>query len=198
MELNTLPEEVQSAILWGLDLIPLAFLVLDKRGKVLHANVTAKEALRGGGVLTLAEEAVELRSRQHHKLLYDLLARASSGSIERPTGFSIPRTNGRPLAIVVIPLKNSRPASVVFIGDPDLEHTPDPVLLARIFGFTPMESKVAAVFMQGKTIEEAANELRISENTTRNHLKRLFIKTNTNKQAELLYALLSSPAFLRF
>ena len=70
------------------------------------------------------------------------------------------------------------------------------MLLARLFGFTPAEARVAALVMRGKSIGDIADELGITAHTTRNHLKRLFSKTHTNKQGELVHALLSSPAFL--
>ena len=47
-----------------------------------------------------------------------------------------------------------------------------------------------------RTISEVADELEITLNTARTHLKQVFEKTGTKRQAELVRLLLQSPAAL--
>ena len=52
--------------------------------------------------------------------------------------------------------------------------------------------------LDGKTVETLADELCISRNTARTHLQRLFAKTGTTRQADLIRTLLGAHAPLRF
>jgi DNA-binding CsgD family transcriptional regulator len=190
-------EALHRAILSGLDHLPIAFLVLDQSGKTLVANRAARRVMQ-------QDRVPSLQPRNLNRILRELTAPSKDDAERAPSALTVPRPSGKPLSIVAVPLDSdgpddeARPASVVFLGDPELHAEPDPALLATLFGFTPAESKVASLVMQGKTVAEVAGRLRISPHTTRNHLKRLFSKTNTKRQAELVHMLLSSPACLHF
>ena len=67
---------------------------------------------------------------------------------------------------------------------------PKPAVLAKIFGLTPAEAKLASLMAEGLNPEKAAEELYISRETARNQLKAVFAKTATHRQGELV-ALLS-------
>lgn len=57
---------------------------------------------------------------------------------------------------------------------------------ARLYGLTGGELRVLLALAQGLGGKEAAGLLRISEPTMRTHLQRLFSKTSTVRQSELL------------
>ena len=88
--------------------------------------------------------------------------------------------------------------ALVLLSDPEREWLPDVGLLASTFEFTPAESVIAAELLRGYDIDDIAVRLAVSGHTVRNHLKRLFSKTNTKRQSELLYTLIRSSAALRF
>jgi DNA-binding CsgD family transcriptional regulator len=46
--------------------------------------------------------------------------------------------------------------------------------------------------LRGKSIEEAAEQLFISPHTARTHLKRIFMKTDTHRQTELVVRMFST------
>jgi DNA-binding CsgD family transcriptional regulator len=197
---NNATDALYSAVLSGLDLFPMAFVVLDQRGKILIANQTAKKAMRRGHAIATTHDVLSVEPSQQNKNLRELIV--SVGQAEKGAFGAITVSRGaeRPIPMLVIPVKNShqagQPALMVFFKDPEVTCVPDGALLARLFGFTRAEARVASLVMQGKIVGDIASTLRITEHTTRNHLKRLFAKTNTRKQGELVYALLSSPAFL--
>jgi len=64
----------------------------------------------------------------------------------------------------------------------------------RLFGLTPAESRLAGILMKGKSLAQAAEELDSSIATVRTHLKRIFSKTGTCRQPQLVYLLLTSLA----
>jgi DNA-binding CsgD family transcriptional regulator len=67
---------------------------------------------------------------------------------------------------------------------------PPAPLLAGAFRLTPAEARLASLIAEGRSPEDAAEELRIARATARNQLKAIFAKTATRRQSELV-ALLS-------
>lgn len=62
---------------------------------------------------------------------------------------------------------------------------------------TPTESKVAIALLQGASLETAAEQLGMRVQTARVHLKRVFGKTETRRQGELIRLLLVSAGSVR-
>jgi DNA-binding CsgD family transcriptional regulator len=50
---------------------------------------------------------------------------------------------------------------------------------------------------EGKSFAEACVEMAITDNTGRTHLKRIFSKTDTNRQSALVKLILNGPANIR-
>jgi DNA-binding CsgD family transcriptional regulator len=67
-------------------------------------------------------------------------------------------------------------------------------LFVRRYAITPAESRVMMLLVQGMTISEAAEALGISPPTTKTHLARLFDKTGTSRQADLVRLAMSALA----
>ncbi|MGA7220233.1 MAG: helix-turn-helix transcriptional regulator [Candidatus Sulfotelmatobacter sp.] len=68
----------------------------------------------------------------------------------------------------------------------------DAAVLTRLFGLTRGEASLAKHLLAGKSIDEAAAELFISPHTARTHLKRIFMKTDTHRQTELVVRILTA------
>src|SRR5262249_12175110 len=100
----------------------------------------------------------------------------------------------RPLAVVVAPLEARvawflaySPAVIVFVSDPEQSRcVPLPDQLRAVFGLTRTEALVAVGIFQGERVKAAADALGIGRTTARTHLQRVFGKTGTRKQAELV------------
>ena len=60
------------------------------------------------------------------------------------------------------------------------------------FGLTKQETKIAAALVDGLTTREIADVYGVSIETVRHHLKSVFFKTDTQRQAELVSLLISS------
>src|SRR5262252_9895511 len=63
-------------------------------------------------------------------------------------------------------------------------------VLISLYGLRRSEAACAAKLDLGKSIEVAAQEMFISEHAARTHLKRIFMKTDTHRQPELVLRLL--------
>ena len=58
--------------------------------------------------------------------------------------------------------------------------------LAAAFGLTGAEARVLSALLEGLSLSETASRFQISVNTVRWHLKRLFEKTSTKRQSDLI------------
>jgi DNA-binding CsgD family transcriptional regulator len=68
---------------------------------------------------------------------------------------------------------------------------------ARLYGLTGGELRVLLALSQGLGAKEAADMLGISEPTVRTHLHRMFSKTDTPRQSDLLRLLQNSTPPIR-
>jgi DNA-binding CsgD family transcriptional regulator len=65
-------------------------------------------------------------------------------------------------------------------------------LLRCHFGLTPAEARLALHLVAGETLRSAEVKLSITYETGRTHLKNIFNKTGTCRQAELLVVILTA------
>ena len=75
--------------------------------------------------------------------------------------------------------------------DLDRRIEPPVEVLRRIYGLTRAESQVAMRVLNGDGLAPIAEELSVSLTTVRTHLQRIFDKTGTHRQAELVRLLLT-------
>ena len=61
-----------------------------------------------------------------------------------------------------------------------------PDLLGQAYGLTPAEQRVLAHIVEAGSVAEAAERLRLSQATVKTHLQRIFSKTGTARQTELV------------
>src|SRR5262245_11925974 len=65
-------------------------------------------------------------------------------------------------------------------------------LLQRHFDLTPAEARLALHLVAGETLRSAEVKLSISYETARTHLKNIFNKTGTSRQAELVIVIVTA------
>jgi DNA-binding CsgD family transcriptional regulator len=153
---------------------------------------------RGELCASTAAETQALR-----KMLAETRSIATGEYVAGASGLAIPRPDGKPpLAVFAFPLRMHgwrlgarRPAVAVFVSIPGEEEAGDPALPAKIFAFTPAEAAVASLVGQGHGLRLVAERLGVSLNTAHFHLQRIFEKTGTHRQAELVRLLGTLPAF---
>ena len=85
----------------------------------------------------------------------------------------------------------------VFIGDPSGGDVLDPTALARLFGLTPAEARLAVALHAGRSPREHAADRGVRVSTVRSHLKQLFLKLDVRRQADLIRLLDRLPPTFR-
>jgi len=62
----------------------------------------------------------------------------------------------------------------------------DPRRLQEIFELTPAQAQLAALLYDGASVKQAAERLGITEGSARQYLRRIFVRTGTNRQIDLV------------
>ena len=91
-------------------------------------------------------------------------------------------TDTMSLGLKMQPLLSSEPCCLVIIreDEPDI-----PTVVARHFGLTKREERLIRHLAQGHSLKDIADLMGIARETVRTHLKSIFSKTGTSRQAEL-------------
>jgi len=193
----------------SLEHLRIGVVLVDREGKILFANRTARLIAGQCDGFILSRDGLALARADESRALRSLIQRASTTSeghgVDSGGVLCVSRPSlKRPYSILVAPqprnemlFQSIRPTAIVFVSDPEQEEQADEQILSGLFGFTPAESRLAALLVQGKSIEEAAEANSVTRSTARSQLKKVFEKTNTHRQGELIRLLMTSPAILR-
>src|SRR5262249_50736550 len=139
--------------------------------------------------------AVPLHFREHQALL-DALADAADGSARGRWGSTVAlrSRDGKRYVAHVLPLTfdRRRPAAnrrniiaAIFVRRAAV-HPSTVEILGRHYQLTPTELRVVFAMMEIGGVQQVAQVVGISDNTVKTHLRRVFAKTGTNRQADLV------------
>lgn len=193
-----------------LDRLPFGVLLFDWRGRALLTNRSADDILKPGDGLALSSDGrLIATSPGAQATLARLIGEAcrtgrGKGSaaggtmlVRRPSGL-------RPFVVLVTPLRllggaavAGTPVAAAFVTDPERQSDDPRALLRELYGFTPAESGVAWFLFEGRRVSEIADELSISEETVRSHVKRILAKAECRSQGDLIRVLCRGPAAFR-
>lgn len=150
--------------------------------------------------LFVGNHGLEALRTAQTRALREAVERASRRTLDGCVTLQLPRPDARRSLVVHIPAIDSHAEAglaTIFVCDPTQAPRVDPAVLCRLFAFTKAEATLAILLMSGKSLEETAYALFVSIHTVRTHLKRMLLKTDTGRQAELLRLLLSCSAHIR-
>lgn len=200
-------EERARAQATALDVLPIGVAVLSADGVVIFANGMAREILATESLFQISSNGLGVRLPTGRMRFRDLMV--SSNAMPSVDGeiysLSLPREgNHRPLTLIAMTLaprhqrpSPEEPAALLFIGDPERPTDIDPRRLTRLYGLSRAEARVAVLLAKGLRLEQVAESLDLTYETVRKHVKQIFGKTNTDRQAELVRTLTLGPAGLR-
>jgi DNA-binding CsgD family transcriptional regulator len=193
--------DVLAALTYGLEMVRCGALLATEDGNVQLANRTARAILqKKDGIALLQSSLVAERSSDTRMLrtaLHSAIRNPERGEPEQSPFTLQRRTSVNALVVRVIPgpgldcwESNGQRTALLKMYDHDPDLGVDEKALVSIYGLTRGEAALAAKVVQGKSIEAAADELCISPHTARTHLKRIFMKTDTHRQPELVLRIL--------
>ena len=183
------------------DRMPSAALLVTADGRVLEQNQAAERTLRvGDGLL---ERQGRLAARDHREtalLLLHLIGEATRSAPAhgaRCGTCRVSRADGGFYAALVTPVRAdaqngcSAPAALLLLTDPSQLPLPSEQALRVLYDLTLSEARTARALLAGQGPREIAGQLGVGLGTVRTHLHRIFEKTGTTSQADLVRLLLS-------
>lgn len=181
-----------------LDHFAIGVVILDRTRQIQHMNAAAQRMFEIRDGLEVRDLQVRTTDPVDQEELDGLITRAlrirerwrksCAGLVtihrqlcERPLHLCVARVRSGS--------QSSEPAAALLISSETTNQRQSLSLLRELYGLTPSESMLAAELLKGKSMEESAAALKISIMTARSHLKKVFAKTGTNRQSQLLWLL---------
>jgi DNA-binding CsgD family transcriptional regulator len=176
--------------------------LIGQSGSVEHRNLAAARFLEEETELYVtADRRLRARSGGNDSRLRDAIENARDVTVDASSGVPsmvrIRRESARDLAVLVFPVRAAyqpmEPATwstIVLIMDPQSRLEDTGTVLARYFGLTPKERKLALHLLDGRSLDRFAEEEAIGIGTARWHLKNLLSKTQTSRQGEMVALLM--------
>ena len=197
------PEDCDAAsdgLLAGLQSIGRAAALLDRDGEIVGANALARpyvDMLVGAGLgrsfgrsRSVHQRVRSILDAAQRRDLQDHAAKGQGGAV----AFALPE--GAMLIVRAAAVGAGEPglflrASVlVLFSKLGFDLMPDPHLLRSTFGLTATEAEVALALVGGASASAIARTRAVSLETIRSHLKTIFAKTGTRRQAHLVALIL--------
>jgi DNA-binding CsgD family transcriptional regulator/PAS domain-containing protein len=175
----------------ALDSTGMAAVMIDRNGRAVRVNQSAERLLgrdlqvSGGRLVSADRNATDAFQRSLHALLSSREPAASMPPIVLPRVDRLPLLAYQMRLVAVSLNAFSHCQAIVVIVDPEVSSRPPEAVLRSCFGLTGAEAKLARQISSGKGLETVADELAISYETARNHVKAVFAKTGTHRQSEL-------------
>lgn len=189
----------QRTLRWLFDMVAVPTFILSHDLRIVFANARAEEHLRSGeyvfvrpktGILCGSAGAEPLASAA------SLIALARSAT--RLVRLRSVRSGDHSLAVLTrhpeheveaLAKGGPRATMALMLIDRHAAASPAPCQLASALDLTPREAETASLLMKGLSIDEVAVHLSVSREAVRNHVKRLFLKTQTHNQRDLVQAI---------
>lgn len=184
----------------------LPFVLLSAGGELCFASPVAKALIARETVVDIHEHRFILNNAAADEQLHLVLARhvaAGSDDVDAAGGvIRVPRETGRahmqlllrPLWAGAVTGQAGVEYTAVFLHDPDAAFEVDSFQLAVLFDLSYAEARVTAYLAAGSSLAAIAEDFHLSIHTVRTELKSVFRKTGASSQAELIRAILTSPA----
>jgi DNA-binding CsgD family transcriptional regulator len=199
------PRDVLVALSYGLELVRHGAMLVAADGRLQLANRAALAILQKRDGISLARTGLVADRASDTRLLHTLLQealRSPESGEPKESPLSLDRKlSPNALIVRVVPGpgldcwdKPEERTALLRLYDRDMGLVVDERALISFYGLTRGEAALAANLVQGKSIEDSAAELFISVHTARTHLKRIFMKTDTHRQPELVVRMLLTVA----
>ncbi|RUX24615.1 PAS domain-containing protein [Mesorhizobium sp. M7A.F.Ca.US.011.01.1.1] len=180
----------------ALDHLAVPVVLTGANGAILHANGAAERMFSAQGPILSRNGVLQVQNPAVARALLEAIASAASADFllgSRGIGLPISAPGQPPAVAYVLPLSEGtaraafQPACAAVFVSTTTSSSPLPeAVLTTLFDLTPAEARVLLRIGSGLSASKSALSLGIGENTLKTHLNRIFAKTGTRRQADLV------------
>ncbi|UVK52434.1 helix-turn-helix transcriptional regulator [Mesorhizobium sp. AR02] len=182
----------------SLDELASGMFIVESTGRIIHANASAHRLIAEADVLRATNGRIAAFDLEGSRKLLDVFMAAQSGDVALgKSGIALPLTarSGERYVAHVLPLTSGKrrkagvsysATAAMFIRKAALDLPSPPEAVASQFNLTPAELRVLFAIVQIGGVPEVAPVLGISDQTVKSHLHRIYEKTATKRQADLV------------
>jgi DNA-binding CsgD family transcriptional regulator len=194
----TLPKIEAAAFADMLDGLSAGLFLVGARGGLVHANESGHALVREASCLSAHGGRLRAADPQANSSLQKIFAEAAGGDASlgaKAIAVPLKSLGGERYVAHIVPLARGArrnagmpyaAVAAVFVRKAELDLQSPFDAIAQNFGLTPAELRVLFAIVDIGGIPEVAPVLGISETTVKTHLQRLFAKTATSRQADLV------------
>jgi len=174
-----------------IDRLTVSVFLVDSAGFVRHANAAGQSLLADGEVLRARHGRLDTPDARERAALLAAIAAGVEGAQAVPLTSA---AGGRFIASI-LPLDSgfrreasgeARAAAAVFVNKPAGRFEFPGEMLAKLFKLTGAELQILFALLDGATIAQTAQRFGIAVATVKTHLQRIFAKTGTARQSDLM------------
>jgi DNA-binding CsgD family transcriptional regulator len=181
-----------------LDGIRAGVVLVDTAARIVQANGVGHALLTAGDVVHAREGRLSVTDVEAERAIRGAIAASAAGDASLGIGgisVSLRAPRQLPFVAHVLPLTSgSRRAAgaahaavaAIFIREAAFEMPSPPEVIAKTYGLTPMELRILIAIVDVGGVPAVAESLGMGATTVKTHLGRLFGKTGTRRQAELV------------
>jgi DNA-binding CsgD family transcriptional regulator len=181
----------------------------DRYGRVVFMNRAAEHQARTSNALRIDNNCLAPVDRTARVAMSRAIDEAIADEAEKPASgimLALPDGEGAGLVATVLPLGGGERRNIcgafaamaaIFVQDPVVVPPFPGEAFAKLYGLTGGELRVLLAMAPGLGVKEAAEVLGIGETTAKTHLQRIYSKTGTAKQTELMHLFMSSAPPVR-
>ncbi|WP_334381525.1 helix-turn-helix transcriptional regulator [Bradyrhizobium sp. AZCC 1577] len=182
----------------ALDGLGAGMYLVDAAGRLIHANAAGNAILGTSDILSSVGGRLAANDAQVDRALRDVFAAAGQGDAalgnkgiavpligsdgERYVAHALPLTSGARRRAGVV----HTAAAALFVRKAALAVSSAPQAIGSAFKLTPTELRVLLAIVEVGGIPEVAIAFGVADTTIRTHVSRLFEKTGTARQADLV------------
>ena len=207
LDIRTLRSEMLEKTLDGL---ASGVYLMARDGRIVYMNAAAERQIKTGNSIRIVNSRVSPTDPATRAALSKVIDEAARDDIDkdaREHSLAIPDVDGGAgYVATLLPMSHGQRRDIIapFAASAAL-FTKDPIeapllpgeAFARLYRLTGGELRVLLALAQGLGGKEAAGMLSISEPTIRTHLQRIYSKTNTARQSDLLRLLQNATPPIR-
>lgn len=185
----------------ALDRLALGVIVVDAEARVLFMNQSGRDIVADRDGLFVGPKGdcragLPAETRRLHEAIRAVAATGEGDAVAVSR-----RSPERSHSILVAPLAGANADGVrkvvLYVNDPERHPLPPPAHLAQVLALNPAEARLIHSLAAGSTLEEAAALSGITTGSARTYLKRIFLKTGTSRQVDLVRLVLTLPQIIR-